>query len=136
MMNSGVMSLVWNDICVVTQKRGRVGMSCMLGVQGSNSGVSKALMTLESVRPVMLDELGDDSGVNPCQTCGNWEECDAMESTLELTPPTPPLFGVGIWQIMQQLMKGTDGLGKPTIREWWMSYDTKHALDNIKSSWD
>ena len=37
---------------------------------------------------------------------------------------------------MQQLIKGTDGPGKPTIREWWKSYNIKHALDNIKSSLD
>ncbi|MPC39958.1 hypothetical protein E2C01_033511 [Portunus trituberculatus] len=67
-------------------------MFCMLGARGSDSGSGKALATLESIRPVMFDELGDDSRVALCQTCGNWEECGAVEST----PPTPPASGVGI----------------------------------------
>ncbi|MPC51460.1 hypothetical protein E2C01_045306 [Portunus trituberculatus] len=35
---------------------------------------------------------------------------------------------------MQQLIKGTDGPGKPTIRQWWKLYNINSSWDEVKTS--
>ncbi|MPC40286.1 hypothetical protein E2C01_033842 [Portunus trituberculatus] len=37
-------------------------------------------------------------------------------------------------RITQQLIKGTDGPGKPTISEWFKSYNIKSSWDEVKTS--
>ncbi|KAG7175332.1 Tigger transposable element-derived protein 1-like 108 [Homarus americanus] len=39
--------------------------------------------------------------------------------------------------IMEQLIEGTDGEGKPTIREFWKKhYNIRKAIKNISDSWE
>lgn len=37
---------------------------------------------------------------------------------------------------MKQLINGTVGPDKLSLMEWWKSYNIKHAIDNIRASWE
>uniref|UniRef100_S4RNI2 HTH CENPB-type domain-containing protein n=1 Tax=Petromyzon marinus TaxID=7757 RepID=S4RNI2_PETMA len=37
---------------------------------------------------------------------------------------------------ISQLLEGTDGPDKPTVRDCWKAYNIRDAINNIKSSWD